>query len=48
MVAEGESQEEGGILGQPIQVDQAAPWPKESWPPHLLQGCHKLPPQGNL
>ncbi len=27
--AEGESQEEGSILGQPIQVDQTAPWPKE-------------------
>ncbi len=30
MVVEGESQEEGGILGQPIQVDQAAPWPKRA------------------
>ncbi len=27
--AEGESQEEGSILGQSIQVDQTAPWPKQ-------------------
>ncbi len=48
MEAEGESQEEGSILGQPIQVDQTAPWPKEGWPPHLLQGGHKRSPQGHL